>query len=426
MATIILKLDTRRANAKGQYPIQLQLSHNSKSTSISVGISVKSEFWIGEINKAVAAQCPNAKQLNSDIEAIYFKYSNALRSLDVYGKIQGMTLADIRKSITQVGGVTKKTTFSDYFELFISRKERESTANIYRHTLSKVIQFAGKSGHPANWDFEEITHDWLNRLERFLKLQHIDDDGNEIESVCRLKTNGIAIHFRNIRAVVNAAIDEDVTSIYPFRKFKIKHEETIKRSLTIDNLRTLRDYECEKHQEKYRDLFLLIFYLIGINTIDIFNIKEVNNGRIEFRRSKTGRLFSIKVEPEAQAIIDKYRGKGQLLDVLDTYINYKDFAHRMNQALHQIGTVERKGRGGKKIREPLFPQLTTYWARHTWATVAAELDVPDETISLALGHSTGNRVTNIYINRNQKKVDAANRKVIDYLNSKTDEKAPAE
>jgi len=72
-------------------------------------------------------------------------------------------------------------------------------------------------------------------------------------------------------------------------------------------------------------------------------------------------------------------------------------------------------RGGKKHRTSLFPKLSTYWAQHTWATLAAELDIPDETISLALGHSSGNRVMNIYINRNQKKVDAAHRKLIDYI-----------
>ena len=121
------------------------------------------------------------------------------------------------------------------------------------------------------------------------------------------------------------------------------------------------------------------------------------------------------MEPEALAIINKYRGTKYLLDVLDTYKNYKDFVHRMNNNLQQIGTVTRKGLGGKKFREPLFPKLSTYWARHTWATLAAELDIPDATISLALGHSSGNRVTNIYINRNQKKVDEANRKVINYL-----------
>ena len=220
---------------------------------------------------------------------------------------------------------------------------------------------------------------------------------------------------RNIRAVVNAAIDDELTTLYPFRKFKIKHEETAKRSLTVEELRTLRDSPCEPHQEKYRDIFMLMVYLIGINSVDLFSLKEIRNGRIEYRRSKTGHIFSIKVEPEAQAIIDKYRGKNYLLDVLDTYGNYKDFTHRMNENLRKIGTVERKGRGGKKHRNPLFPKLSTYWARHTWATLAAELDIPDETISLGMGHSTGNRVTNIYINRNQKKVDEANRKVIDYL-----------
>lgn len=160
---------------------------------------------------------------------------------------------------------------------------------------------------------------------------------------------------------------------------------------------------------------MLMFYLVGINSVDLFSLEEIRNGRIEYKRSKTGRLFSIKVEPETQTIIEKYHGKNFLLDVLDTYGNYKDFTHRMNDNLRKIGTVERKGRGGKKIREPLFPKLTTYWARHTWATIAAELDIPDETISLALGHSSGNRVTNIYINRDRKKVDVANRKVIDYV-----------
>lgn len=272
-----------------------------------------------------------------------------------------------------------------------------------------------KSEGRLDLSFDDITFDWLNRFERFLKIQHLDAEGKEIEGMRRLKANSIALHLRNIRAVVNAAIDEELTTLYPFRKFKIKQEETLKRSLTVEELRALRDYPCEPHQEKYRDLFMLTFYLIGINGIDLFALTDVQNGRIEYRRSKTGRLFSIKVEPEAQAIIDKYKGENHLLDVLDNYRNYRDFTHRMNDALGKIGKVERKGLGGKKIREPLFPKLTTYWARHTWATLAAELDIPDETISLALGHSSGNRVTNIYINRNRKKVDDANRRVIDYL-----------
>ena len=56
------------------------------------------------------------------------------------------------------------------------------------------------------------------------------------------------------------------------------------------------------------------------------------------------------------------------------------------------------------------------WARHTWATMCAELDVPDPTISLGMGHRiAGHRTTAIYIKRDQRKVDEANRKVIDYI-----------
>lgn len=77
--------------------------------------------------------------------------------------------------------------------------------------------------------------------------------------------------------------------------------------------------------------------------------------------------------------------------------------------------MKRVGRGGKKIITPLFPDLSAYWARHSWATIAYSLDVPKETISEALGHEIGSRITSIYIAFDRRKVDAANRKVIDYV-----------
>ena len=110
-----------------------------------------------------------------------------------------------------------------------------------------------------------------------------------------------------------------------------------------------------------------------------------------------------------------------MLDILDRYENYRNFTWRMNKNLHEIGKMELiekniKGKTRKiKSREPLFPEITTYWARHTWATIAASLDIPKETIAAALGHG-GNTVTDIYIDFDQKKVDEANRKVIDFVN----------
>ena len=113
-------------------------------------------------------------------------------------------------------------------------------------------------------------------------------------------------------------------------------------------------------------------------------------------------------------IIEKYRGEKWLLNILDRYKDYKDYTKRINRALKNIGPVKRSGLGGKKEYKPLFPEISTYWARHSWATIAASLDIPRDTIAHALGHG-GNTVTDIYIDFDQSKVDAANRKVLDWV-----------
>ncbi len=292
-----------------------------------------------------------------------------------------------------------------HFDKFIARRNKAGTANAYKETLAKITKYSDV----RKLRFEDITVAWLKNFETKLRR-----DG--------LAVNSIARHLRDIRAVYNDAIDYDVASLatYPFRRFKITHEATAKRSLTIDQLRQLRDYPCEPHQEKYRDLFLLIFYLGGINMIDLLNLKEITNGRIEYKRAKTSTLYSIKVEPEAQAIIDKYRGKNYLISPLDSYADHKNFLHRMNRNLQEIGTVEiLPGRGGKKKKTGVFPDLSTYWARHSWASVAAELEIPIETISAMLGHGVGSKVTSVYVAFNRKKIDEANRRVIDFLNGKS-------
>jgi hypothetical protein len=93
---------------------------------------------------------------------------------------------------------------------------------------------------------------------------------------------------------------------------------------------------------------------------------------------------------------------------------------RLNSNLKEIGTLEKVEKNGAKQRKEKedapFSYISWYYARHTWATIAAELDISDDIIALALGHGK-KTVTDIYIKRNLKKVDDANRKVIDYVNN---------
>lgn len=88
----------------------------------------------------------------------------------------------------------------------------------------------------------------------------------------------------------------------------------------------LFDYPVEEYAERYLDMFKLIFYLIGINSVDLFNLDCItSDGRVEFYRAKTGRLYSIKVEPEALSIINKYRGEKKLLYMADDYKRHTDY-----------------------------------------------------------------------------------------------------
>lgn len=260
------------------------------------------------------------------------------------------------------------------------------TREMYKTTWHKIEAYLGEEA-AQRLLFEDITPGWLQNFDTWMVVD------------CP-KANARAIHMRNLRSVFNQAINEEITSNYPFRKFTIKKEATRKRALTVEQLRWLRQCPLEDWQRKYVDTFFLMFYLMGINAIDLLTAKpsQVVDGRLEYQRAKTGTLYSIKLEPEALEIIERYRGKKYLLNFCDRYKNYKDFMAKLNNCL-----------------DSLIPGCTSYYARHSVATIAAELDIPLDTIARMLGHTDpSRRITLIYIDFDQSKVDDANRKVINY------------
>lgn len=309
------------------------------------------------------------------------------------------TLAEFKERILAevINKPTKpKGCFVDIFKEFADN-HNESTKELYYYSLRRIEQF---DKYISTRSIDEIGIPWLTRFESWLAQTNSKNARN--------------ILLRNIRAVFNYALDCEYTTNYPFRRFKIRPEATRKRAMTVEQLRSLAVYPVEDYQVFYRDMFVLMFCLIGINVVDLYSLGSIVDGRIEYRRAKTHRLYSIKVEPEAQAIIDKYHGTKNLLCIADRWTTHSQFGKQMNKALKRMGEMQRVGRGGKKVFEPIVPGLTTYWARHTWATIAASLDVPKETIAHALGHGN-DTVTDIYIDFDIRKVDEANRKVLDFV-----------
>lgn len=383
----------------GSYPVKLYL-RNRREILISTNFHANEDnFKNGEYNKKE----PNFRAKNASLRNMLSAVVNEMIVLESSGRLREMEDKALKKHLESIlfykEEKEEKRNFISYLDEFVSLKANPGTIRCYTVTRNKILEF------DPDCTFETMDRKWLASFEKWMAQT--------------LKINAYAIHLRNIRAVFNYAIDEEATTLYPFRKYHIKKEETKKRSLTVDQLRMLINYECDEYQVKYRDLFMLDFYLIGINIGNLLLLTEKNvvNSRIEYYRNKTNKLISIEIPVEAKEIIDKYKGKEYLLDVMDVYSDYRYFVKRMNTALKQIGETTRSGLGGKKDRKPLFPELSSYWARHTWATLAAELDIPKETISAALSHSTDD-TTSIYIRFNRRKIDEANRKVIDYVLNK--------
>ena len=126
------------------------------------------------------------------------------------------------------------------------------------------------------------------------------------------------------------------------------------------------------------------------------------------------KLYDIKLEPEAQAIINKYQGRDRLLNLLERIPNYKTYFRRMDKNLKKTGKVQVPGK--KSEGSALLPGISSGSARTSWATIAQEeLDIPRDVIAAALGHHTVDVTTTYLRTEWRKKVDAANRKVIDWV-----------
>lgn len=419
MASVIFYLDTRNTRIDGTHRLKLKINIDSKrSTLINTMACLSANQW--EDNKVVNHE--DKRKLNIQLGKMYAEVSGLLYDLSVSGDINRMTTAEIKAHIESVLGRDTRSAYSfiDHFRVFGGSRTKQSSCETYDQTLIRIGKFDKR-----NLLFTDITVQWLNDFEAHMKKDN-------------LKVNTIHLHFRNIRAVLNDAINRDKApmSCYPFRKFKLKKETTRKRSLTVEQLKQFRDHDCESHETQYIDIFMLIFYLGGINIIDLVNLKAINNGYIEYRRAKTGRLYKIPVVPQALEIINKYKGDNYLLNILDRYVDYRNYRHRINNNLSSIGSVEivkaepksgdkQKSGPGKKVKTGLFPDLSTYWARHTWATIAASIDIPKETIAATLGHG-GNDVTDIYIDFDQKKIDEAIQRVANYVTPLSNDQAAAQ
>ena len=291
--------------------------------------------------------------------------------------------------------------------------------NTFMQRQIKGLQKAGKVRT------SETYRTTLNRLEEFLEGREISftemtaelvDSFGEYLNERNVSRNTASFYMRILRAVYNRGVDKGWTSQRsPFRHVYTGVDRTRKRAVPIQVIRRLRDMDLSENPRlgKARDIFLFSFYTRGMSFIDMAFLRrqDLREGMLRYTRRKTGQELCIRWEPEMQEIVDRYppNPNGFLLPIItkqdaDFRKQYKCAILRTNDALARIS-----------ILMHLDILLTTYVARHSWASIAYSRSVPVALISEGMGHDS-ERTTRIYLaSVSNAGVDRANRKILSML-----------
>lgn len=276
----------------------------------------------------------------------------------------------------------KKTLFS-FMETGIAslrRSGRVRTSETYTTTLNSFMKFMdGKDVMLSS-----VDSDLMMSYESYLKAQGIS-------------MNTISFYMRILRAVYNRAVEKGATrQRYPFKHVYTGVEKTVKRAVSFKVIKQLKemDLSLSPTMEYARDMFLFSFYTRGMSFVDMAYLrkKDLVDGMLSYRRKKTGQLLAIKWEQCMQDIVDKYpkTTSPYILPIIRSIANnerrqYKNAICLVNRRLKEIGKI-------LGISHP----LTMYVARHSWASIAKEKNIPLSIISEGMGHDS-EKTTLIYL-----------------------------
>lgn len=409
-----LYFDNRRPDQKGRGSLRVVISKRRTTAMFSTGIKLMAEQWDGNC----VVKHPEAKRMNTMIKIMVGNIERTLIDLTNEGRLMGKTAAEVvtilQEELDPVKAQQRKEAqeqlnceangVAAYFQKCIDSKTNPGTRQLYIDTYRKIETYC----MALHLDFDRLTFDEIHRsfLESFqqfcLKTQ---------------KQNTASRHLRDFRAVFNLAIDDGITSNYPFRKFTIAEEDTRDKSFPVEKIRELFNHNCfSACEQEAVDMFKLMFCLIGINPVDLAYLREEKNGRVEYIRKKTHKIISVKIEPEAREIIEKYKGKDYLINILERFPNYKTYFNRMAKTLRKVGLTREPGK--KNTGKPILPGVCCGSARTSWSTIGEGDDIVSHTdVDAGLGHSMKNDITAKHYSRidRRKKVDVANRKILDWV-----------
>lgn len=293
-----------------------------------------------------------------------------------------------------------------YMEKIIKELEsnkQSSTADNYKSTLKSFKRFRkGK-----NITLGKINDKMMQQYEMYLKNEGI-------------KMNTISFYMRVMRAVYNRAVNDGLaTEKQPFRNVYTGIDKTEKKAIPLQTIKAIKElYMPSRALHFARDMFLFSFYTRGMSFIDMAYLKktDLSNGILTYKRRKTKQQLSIKWEKCMQEIVNKWPSYNDYLLPIITIpgkeerMQYKSCQKNVNMQLDKISKMLKMRKG-----------ITMYVARHSWASIAKNMNIPIGVISDSMGH-TSLKTTQIYLSAiDMDVINKANLKILNKIEKRNEE-----
>ena len=368
-----------RPKRDNTYPIMLRLTKSGKRKYVSLGISVKEKDWDFKKNQPKKS-CPDREAIVKLISDKVSAYNSMI--MELTAKQQEFTISSLVQIMENKIAVKTVSEMYDYLIDEFRRTDHLGTMSVYQQSKSSLTKFNCTLDIP----FSDIDCQWLDRYEKWLKGRNIKD-------------TTISILFRTLRSVFNRALSMKLIrqDIYPFSDFKVSKFDvrTKKRAVSKEDVKKIMSLDLSgerQYMQLARDIFLFSYFGAGINFSDIALLRycDISEGRIRYIRKKTGKEISFPLSDAGMEIIQRYSkpdatNEDYIFPILDRKI-HKTEMQRKNRIHKVIGKVN-PCLAEIGIMAGLETHLTTYVARHTFATVLKRSGVSIAIISESMGHS---------------------------------------
>lgn len=394
VAFVKVVLFTSKVLLNGEHPIMLRITKNRIRKYISIGINCPLKYW----DKAKELPKPNHPR-RAEVIALINKFekefTDKIQEFSLHAKDYTMEqLASVVLDIPKSKDNTDTLVVNYIDALVATLKEENRMGTAKSNNDCKLMLFKFRPNKKLT--FQEIDHQFLVKWESFMRKKSF-------------KETSMAVYFRTLRSIINKAINEGVIpkSCYPFDTFKVSKFDltTKKRALTKEDMIKIYNYpvtEGTKMSDCHK-IFMFSYFNQGMNYIDIAKLKWSNISKLgimEYNRQKTKCRFAIQLGEQSLKILEDYRklsgydANNYVFPILNksVHITPQQIQNRLLRVIKQVNSNMKLIGKELEIETP----ITTYVARHTYATVLKRSGVSTSIISNALGHESES-ITQTYL-----------------------------